>query len=241
MSLDLVDYEKKAKKAVKTFWETRLNAKEKGKNADKGERSAVTSGKNLDGFIELMIDIIHANGLPGTKIMLEKKVLTLPGFFRPTKLWDVLAFHKGQLIIALEFKSHVGPSFGNNANNRCEEALGTAIDFWTAFKEGSFGDIDRPFVGYLTVLEDAEKSRLPIMVKEPHYQVFPAFKDSSYATRYDILCKRLMDESLYTAATMLFSPREAAKNGSFTCISNRSGLKHFISKLAAHVASIAAN
>ena len=39
-------------------------------------------------------------------------MLTLPGFFRPTKLWDMLVMYQGQLVAALEFKSQVAPSFG---------------------------------------------------------------------------------------------------------------------------------
>jgi hypothetical protein len=74
-------------------------------------------------------------------------VLTLPGFFRPTKLWDLLVIRDRELVAALAFKSHVGPSFGNNFNNRAEEALGTAADFWTAFREGAFGKTPRPFLG----------------------------------------------------------------------------------------------
>jgi len=40
----------------------------------------------------------------------------------------MLVINEGRLIAALEFKSHVGPSFGNNFNNRAEEAIGTAHD-----------------------------------------------------------------------------------------------------------------
>lgn len=42
------------------------------------------------------------------------------------------------MIAAVELKSQVGPSFGNNCNNRTEEAIGTAHDFWTAYREGAF-------------------------------------------------------------------------------------------------------
>ena len=63
-------------------------------------------------------------------MMMGRKVLTLPGFFRPTKLWDLLIINQGGLVAALELKSQVGPSFGNNFNNRTEEALGTAVDLW---------------------------------------------------------------------------------------------------------------
>ena len=76
MSLNLSGFEKKAKAAVKIFWQTRLKSQEKGKNGDQGERAAVTSGKNLDGFIDLMVDIIHKNGLPDAEVMLKEKVLT---------------------------------------------------------------------------------------------------------------------------------------------------------------------
>ena len=57
----------------------------------------------------------------------------------------MLVIDRDQLIAALEFKSQVGPSFGNNFNNRTEEAIGTAHDLWTAYREGALGnDAARP-------------------------------------------------------------------------------------------------
>ena len=97
----------------------------------------------MDGFIELFIDIIHENGLNNVEIHQKRSALTLPGFFRPTKIWDLLVTHKGKLIAAIELKSQVGPSFGNNFNNRTEEAIGMALDFWTAYREGAFGNQSR--------------------------------------------------------------------------------------------------
>ena len=151
MPLDLADYESKTRSAVKSFWSGRKKAAKKqraGGKKDQGERSAVTAGSNMNGFIKLVVDIVHANGLPKANIMLMRRILTLSGFFRPTKLWDLLVMHQGKLIVAIEFKSQVGPSFGNNANNRCEEALGTAVDIWTAFREGAFGE-SRKTIGRL--------------------------------------------------------------------------------------------
>ena len=40
----------------------------------------------------------------------------------------------GRLLAVIELKSQVGPSFGNNFNNRTEEAIGSAVDFWTAYR-----------------------------------------------------------------------------------------------------------
>ena len=92
----------------------------------------MTGGSNMNGFVELVISIVRANGLAHANIHQQRKVLTLPGYFRPTKLWDVVVIYKGELIVAVELKSHVGPSFGNNFNNRTEEAIGTGHDLWTA-------------------------------------------------------------------------------------------------------------
>jgi hypothetical protein len=183
------------------------------------------------------VDIVHANGLIGADIMLQRRVLTLPGFFRPTKLWDLLVMNQGRLVAAIEFKSQVGPSFGNNANNRCEEALGTAIDLWTAYREGAFGESKRPFAGYLILLEDAKASRTPVKDISPNFPVFSEFKDASYAVRYDILCRKLMAERLYTAATVLLSPRTATKSGEYTEMSGLTSLKSFVTTLAGHIAA----
>src|SRR3990172_4346999 len=98
MALNLVDYEQKAREAVKAFWGNREAARQKqiesGK-VDQGERAGVTAGKNMDGFLALALDIIRANGLAHAGIHQSRALLTLPGYFRPTKLWDLLVTHKG--------------------------------------------------------------------------------------------------------------------------------------------------
>ena len=68
----------------------------------------------------------------------------LPGYYRPEKKWDLLVVSNNQLVTAIEFKSQVGPSFGNNFNNRVEEAVGSATDIWTAYREKRFGTNPRP-------------------------------------------------------------------------------------------------
>ena len=157
MALDLVDYEQKTHDAVKAYWGNREAARQKqigsGK-VDQGERAGVTAGKNMDGFLALVLDIVRANGLAHAEIHQKRAMLTLPGYFRPTKLWDLLVTYKGALIAAIELKSQVG-SFGNNFNNRTEEAIGTAHDLWTAYREEAFGKQPRPFVGWLMMVEDA--------------------------------------------------------------------------------------
>ncbi len=243
MAIDLVDYERKAREAVQAFWGNREAAKQKqiesGK-ADQGERAGVTAGKNMDGFIALILDVIRANGLAHADIHQKRAVLTLPGFFRPTKLWDLLVIHKGELIASIELKSQVGPSFGNNFNNRTEEAIGTAHDLWTAYREGAFGKQPRPFVGWLMLVEDAPESRSPVKDNSPHFPVFEEFKGASYLQRYDLLCQKLTQEQLYTTASLIASPRTAAGDGEFSSLSSMTNLKTFITSLAGHIAAEAA-
>lgn len=76
-----------------------------------GEQSQAE--KQLDGFVDLVFDLLTLNGVPNQCIYTNSD-LELPGFFRPNKKWDLLVVDNKELIIAIEFKSQVGPSFGNN-------------------------------------------------------------------------------------------------------------------------------
>jgi hypothetical protein len=243
MSLNLVDYESKAREAIKAFWGNRAAAAEKQRElgrSDQGERAGATGGKNMDGFIGLVLDVVKGNGLTDANIMLTRRVLTLPGYFRPTKLWDVLIVNQNRLVAALELKSHVGPSFGNNFNNRTEEALGSAVDLWTAYREGAFGETPSPFAGWFMLVEDAPGSRVPVRDSSAHFAVFPEFRKASYLERYNILCRKLVQEHLYSAATVLASPRSAAETGEFSELGDLTNLKTFITSLAGHISAEAA-
>ena len=243
MALDLAGYEWKAKDGIKAFWGNREKARQKQIEAgkvDQRERSGVTGGKNLDGFVSLILDLVVANGLSPTDVHQKRALVTLPGYFRPTKLWDLVVIHKGHLVAAIELKSQVGPSFGNNFNNRTEEAIGTAHDLWTAYREGAFGKQPRPFAGWLMVVEDTPKSRSSVKDKSVHFPVFPEFQGASYLQRYDILCQRLTQESLYTAASVIATPKAAVNSGAYAELSELTGLKSFVSSFAGHIAAEAA-
>jgi hypothetical protein len=194
----------------------------------------------MDGFWALVRDIVRVNGLEHADICLDRRVLALPGYFRPTKLWDMLVMKDERLVAAIEFKSQVGPSFGNNFNNRTEEAIGTAVDLWTAYREGAFGENPRPFVGWVMLVEDCEKSRSPVRASSPHFAVFKKFEDTSYAERYNILCRKLVQEQLYTTATLVMSPRSAVDTGEYSELSEVTSVETFVTTLAGHVAAEAA-
>lgn len=156
------DYNADLAKAVSHFWRTRGSQKSRqGKTAgrkDAGNRSAVTGGKHADGFISLIASIVSNASLPNVTVnVAERKSRTLPGFYRPCKEWDLVVLSGNDLVAAVEVKSQVG-SFGNNFNNRIEEALGNATDFWAAYREGAFKPSQRPWLGYLFMLEEAPRS-----------------------------------------------------------------------------------
>ncbi|GAA1772874.1 PaeR7I family type II restriction endonuclease [Luedemannella helvata] len=159
----------------------------------------------------------------------------LPGYYRPAKKWAVVVVDSGLLVAAIEFKSHVGPSFGNNFNNRIEEAIGSAVDVWRAYEEGTFGEV-RPWLGYFFLLEDAPRSTKPVSLPTTVFPVDDAFQDSSYTDRYRIFCQRLLRERLYDAACFL-----TASGTGVTMINEPSrelGFAAFAAKIAGRAAEI---
>lgn len=242
MALALADYQLQAGDAIKAFWGNREAASRRqveSGSIDAGTRGAVTAGKNLDGFVALIRSLVAANGLPELTVHVKKGLVVLPGYFRPTKQWDLLVMRGTRLVAAIEFKSQVG-SFGNNYNNRTEEAIGTAHCLWTAYRDGALGNEPRPFLGWLMVVEDAPKSRVPVRNDEPHFPVFPEFRGASYLRRYDLLCQRLVREQLYTAAALLATPRSAVNTGDYAELSTLSSLETFVTAFAGHIAAEAA-
>ena len=184
MALDSA-LEQKLRSAIKHFWTTRKSqSKKQGAKTgtrDAGARTAVTGGRQMDGFVSLVREYLCSNGLPKAQVYCQRKV-ELPGWYRPEKKWDLLVVADGQFLAGIEFKSQVG-SFGNNYNNRTEEAIGSASDIWAAYREGAFKPSARPWLGYMMLLEETLASTRPVKAQEPHFKVFPEFKSASYAKR----------------------------------------------------------
>lgn len=223
------------KEAIKFFWQSRLQTSQGQTNRgakDRGNRGHVTAGKNLDGFVEIVKQTIIENGIPEECVIKSGRAqLTLPGFFRPTKNWDLLVMMGGQLLAAIEFKSQVGPSFGNNFNNRVEEVIGNAADLHAAFNAGMLGTV-KPFLGYFFVLEDCEKSMAPVKTKSNNFPMAGEFRKTSYAERYTLLCKKLIQGGLYDAASLILTPKTAIDTGSYSSLSEVTDADRFISTLS---------
>jgi len=159
------------------------------------------AGKQLDSFLDMLANVAVDAGVPCECIYLKNN--HIPGYYRATKDWDFLIVSpKGNLISAIELKSQVG-SYGNNLNNRVEESLGSAEDFWTAFREKAFVCNQSPWLGYLMVVGKDEGSTHIVKVNEPHFHVGSEFIDSTYLDRYRILCQRLVLEHKYNAVALI--------------------------------------
>lgn len=89
-------------------------------------------------------------------------------------------------------------------------------------------------------LEDAPASRKPINDKAPHFRVFSEFSQASCADRYHIVCKKLMQENLYDAASVLMSPNPAGETGECAEFDKMTGLRTFVTQQAAHGAAAVA-
>jgi hypothetical protein len=213
-----MELDKRVRQAVQFFWSTRdrqaaQQGGESGKK-DAGARAAVTGGAQMDSFIRLVRDILYDNGLKQAEIIHESR-LEIPGWYRAEKKWDLLVISDGKLIASIEFKSQIGPSFGNNFNNRAEEAIGNATDLWAAFREGAFRPSQRPWLGYLMLLEECKASTNAVRSWEPYFRVFPEFRGASYMQRYQLLLTKLVRERLYDSACFLVSVREGGASGAY--------------------------
>lgn len=200
--------------AIRDFWRTREAQAQKQKaegSTDQGARGSVTGGKQMDGFVHVITQLMQSAGVNNSNIH-TNTALELPGFYRPVKKWDIVVVSQDQLLAAIELKSHVGPSFGNNFNNRIEEAIGSAVDIWTAFRDGAFQASPAPFIGYLLLLEECNESQRPVKIPEPHFQAFNEFINTGYAKRYEIFCRKLIRERQYCSTCFLTSNRTKANN-----------------------------
>jgi hypothetical protein len=224
-------------KAVAHYWQTRAAQRKKQEQAgkaDQGFRSAVTGGAQMNGFIDLFTELVTQSGI-SERYIFRKRAIELPGFFRPTKEWDLLVVREQTLIAVIEAKSQVGPSFGNNFNNRTEEAMGSALDMWTAYREHAYLDSPQPFLGYFFMLEDCAASNRPVSVQQSHFKVFPEFRSASYMRRYELFCRKLVLERHYTASAFITSSSHDGLNGLFKTPADDLSIKRFAKILVAHV------
>lgn len=166
----------------------------------------------------------------------QGRMCTLPGWFRPTKNWDLLALDNGELVSAIELKS-INSSFGNNANNRAEESIGSAFDAHTAFDENLLGSSSiPPVMGYVMIVHDCPDSRIVGRgVRSAHFPIDPDFEGASYLDRFLLLCDRLRRKSLYQAVWLVFAnPEDGVAYEPSTLLSYDKFIANIVMALGVH-------
>jgi hypothetical protein len=206
--------------AIAAYWKAKdaqRAAAEAIQSTAEGSSKAVRGGGHFNPVVNLIARFFTDAGYPTSSIGAKGTKTILPGYYRPTKAWDLVVVHKGVLVAAIELKALGGPSFGNNYNNRVEEALGNASDLSRAGLSTLTGP-EKPWLGYFFLMEDQVGSRRP--GGEPRGDSFVAEKvwhGRSYQQRFSITGERLLDEGLYDAICYLVSspkdpgPREPSR------------------------------
>jgi hypothetical protein len=223
-------------KAIKHWWASKKSAAPK--KAQGGTRDANLHGKTMDGFAVSIRDFLIGLNVKPEHIFAGGHLSTspsiLPSYFRPSKNWDLVVlansrFHsakgdKGEPVLyaATEFKSQ-DKSIGNNQNNRLEESLGNATDFWTTYEHDGFvRQLPRPWLGYLFVGKyDPASDGKAVKIKQPHFEAMipfrtlgssqlESFDGPSYAERYKIFMKQSIGSRLYDAGAFIVTDEAIA-------------------------------
>jgi hypothetical protein len=187
----------------------------------------------MDGFEGLVEDLLVEAGLPRESIVHDHSA-TLPGYYRPTKRWDTAVVHNGELLAAIEFKS-IASSFGNNLNNRAEEAIGSNTDLYDAYEKGVFEPSPAPWVGYLMLMADNEESNNVPRLREPNFSAEEEFQGASYIDRVELLCLRMLRQRVVDGAAFVLSNEEDGLDGAYSEPNEELRFERFVRTLISHV------
>jgi Restriction endonuclease XhoI len=170
-----------------------------GGSAQQGNRAAVVGGKHLDGVNALIADRIMDIAGPGLEFRVNRAA-TLPGFYRPTKSWDLVVVRAGTPVLAVEYKSMVG-SEGKNLNNRADEIFGMAEDLRQAEIHGLLPKNMKR--AYVFIMGITSKSTEPVGAKTQIGTVDPIFDGASYLERAALMCERMRETGLFNLVWMI--------------------------------------
>lgn len=204
MTNPLPDYAALVNTAVGTYWDVRQSQAERSQAQEgvlnPGTRAEVTGGRHFDALQELLVRVFIDAGIPAH--LLDVKKRPVAGYFRRSKSWDVVVMVADRVAGIIELKS-MGPNDpGKNFNNRTDEALGQAVDIWTAVERGIIDTPLRPWLGYFMLLEDNVAFTRAVAPQGTVWPPDPAFDGSSYADRYEIFFERMVRERLLDAACL---------------------------------------
>lgn len=222
--------------AVQYYWGTRSGqGKEQRESEDstRGRRAEVLGGQQMDSFAGLVEDIIVDTGIPRDSVKHDYHA-TLPGYFRHEKEWDTAVVHDDELLAVVEYKSQAS-SFGNNLNNRAEEAIGNNTDLIQAYEEGVFAPSPQPWIGYLMLMADNNASGTVPRLREVNFEVDDKFRNATYMDRMELLCLRMVRQRLVNESAFILSDEESGMHGNYWQPNEELTFERFARSLASHV------
>lgn len=160
-------------------------------------RETAVKGTSLDKLTDIIIKAIKCVN-PDLNVLKGKRAV-VPGYYRPSKNWDIVVKQNDNIIVAIELKS-LTRCMGNNFNNRVEECLGSAIDIRDYMEEHHNNNMESPFLGYLLVMSDEEQGN---KIRKSNKDALDIFKNTSYLKRASIFCKRLAKKKYYNSAQLI--------------------------------------
>ena len=236
MPLVLPPFEDRLSKAVAHYWRT-LDA-QKGKQkagTDHGNRSAVTGGKQMDGFCSLVEWLLLQNGLGEASIYVRSR-REIPGYFRPTKDWDMIVVHEGHLVAAVEFTSVRVAPHDKDVNVRMEETIILAANAWRAFREGICGMASpRPWLGWVMLFEDRTFQLRSALPSRTHPDTVRELWVESCGRRHEHVLRKFAQERLFDSAALIASMGKAGAQGAFVEPAADLTLKRSLASLMGHI------
>lgn len=226
------NYDTMIAEAVRFFWETRTSQGNTNQT-ESTNRGSVLGGRQMNGFLDILKTLAIEAGIKSEYIFTKGSII--PGFYRANKDWDMLITSPSHKLITLvELKSQIG-SYGNNFNNRLEEAIGSSVDFWKAFRNNQFPNQQAPWVGYFMLVGKDEKSTRPVHNQRGQFPVLPEFDNASYLERYRILCQKMILERDYTSVALTWT----SSANSFGDVSAEMSLAHFLLSFSSYLKGMA--
>jgi Restriction endonuclease XhoI len=197
------------------------------KNRNGKGRETAIKGTSLDQLVFIIDNVINKCFFKHNLTIFTGKKATVPGYFRPSKNWDLVVRNGNDIIAAIELKSLVR-SHGNNYNNRVEECLGCSVDLKKYFEHANK---PCPFLGYLLVINDEECTQR----KRRNCKVMmDKFIDTGYIDRKRIECEELVNEDIYHSAQLVeFTPSDQDDHDNVQV--NYKGFSIFLNKLVNHI------
>ena len=203
--------------AVRHFWDMRATQARKQQQAggvDQGSRSAVTGGAQMDGFIDLLAELAIEFGARRQDVRRGKRA-RLPGYFLSSTQWDLVLFHKDQVLCAFRVVASDRTGDREPAKELASDAIGSACELWGAYRESAINKDIQPWLAYVLAAEAPRRGQSSSLRQRGHA----------------LLCSKLVRERLYSGTALIL----ARDDGRYLEPADGLTLRHLCRTLAARL------